>query len=149
MTGAIAERLMIQLDPSLYELHHLGVVVSDIEAAQERYAALGFRNGERFEVPEQGIIAVTYRMGAGYLELIQPTDPEGAIARFMAKRGEGMHHIAFRVENLQDILDRLAADGVRLIDTAPRRGAHGWRVAFLHPEAGNGVLIELLEDDSR
>ncbi|MER3437181.1 MAG: methylmalonyl-CoA epimerase [Chloroflexota bacterium] len=137
------------LDSQKYELHHLGVVVSDLSAAEERYAALGFTGGERFEIPEQGVRIIAFRLGAGYLELIQPTDPEGAIARFMQKRGEGMHHVAFRVPDLQAALDELAAAGVRLIDTCPRNGAHGWRVAFVHPEAGNGVLIELLEDHSR
>lgn len=141
--------MTIHLDSRTYELHHLGVVVADLDEAQARYAALGFTGGERFEIPEQGVIIVAYRLGAGYLELIQPTDPEGAIARFMQKRGEGMHHIAFRVSNLQATLNQLAAAGVRLIDACPRKGAHGWRVAFVHPESGNGVLIELVEDHSQ
>jgi methylmalonyl-CoA/ethylmalonyl-CoA epimerase len=132
--------------PIPYELHHVGVVVTNIDAAVERYATLGFVGGERFAMEEQGVIAVTYRAGPGYLELIQPTDPEGAIARFMQKRGEGMHHVAFRVNDLQDTLDRLAAAGVRLIDPTPRRGAHGWRVAFIHPESCHGVLTELVDD---
>jgi methylmalonyl-CoA/ethylmalonyl-CoA epimerase len=95
---------------------------------------------------EQGVIAVTFRTGPGYVELIQPTDPDGAIARFMAKRGEGMHHVAYRVDDLQGTLDRLAAAGTRLIDATPRRGAHGWRIAFIHPESCNGVLTELVDD---
>lgn len=128
------------------ELHHVGVVVADIDAAAERYAALGFRDGERFEIPEQGVIAITYHAGPGFVELIQPTDPGGAIARFMAKRGEGMHHVAYRVTDLEGTLARLAAAGVRLIDDVPRAGAHGWRIAFIHPEAASGVLIELVDD---
>lgn len=130
-----------------YELHHIGIVVADIDAAVAAYGVLGFENGERFEMTEQGVIAVTYHAGSGYVELIQPTDPTGAIARFMAKRGEGMHHVAYRVRNIEDALARLAANGVRLIDTVPRRGAHGWRIAFIHPESCNGVLTELVEDD--
>jgi methylmalonyl-CoA/ethylmalonyl-CoA epimerase len=94
---------------------------------------------------EQGVIAVTFRTGPGYVELIQPTDPEGPIARFMQKRGEGMHHVAYRVDDLQGSLDRLAAAGVRLIDAAPRIGAHGWRIAFIHPESCCGVLTELVD----
>lgn len=129
-----------------YELHHVGIVVADIDVAAERYAALGFRDGERFDIPEQGVIAITYHAGPGYVELIQPTNPEGAIAKFMAKRGEGMHHVAYRVPDLEGTLARLAEAGVRLIDEAPRAGAHGWRIAFIHPEAGNGVLIELVDD---
>ena len=129
-----------------YELHHVGLVVSDIDAAMARYAALGFANGERFEIAEQGVIAVTYHAGSGYVELIQPTNADGAIAKFMAKRGEGMHHIAYRVHELEETLARLAAGGVRLIDETPRTGAHGWRIAFVHPESCNGVLTELVDD---
>jgi methylmalonyl-CoA/ethylmalonyl-CoA epimerase len=129
-----------------YALHHVGLVVADLDAAVARYAALGFTDGERFPMAEQGVLVVTYRLGAGFLELIQPTDPNGAIARFMAKRGEGLHHVAYRVSDLQSTLDRLAAAGVRLIDPTPRRGAHGWRIAFVHPESCNGVLTELVDD---
>ena len=126
-------------------LHHVGVVVADLDAALARYAALGFGGGDRFEVPEQRVVAATFRIGLGYLELIQPTDPEGPIARFMAKRGEGLHHVAYRVPDLAAALRRLAAAGVRLIDEAPRQGAHGWRIAFVHPESCHGVLTELVE----
>jgi methylmalonyl-CoA/ethylmalonyl-CoA epimerase len=128
-----------------YDLHHIGIVVADIDAAAAKYGVLGFNDGERFEMTEQGIIAVTYHAGPGYVELIQPTDPDGAIARFMAKRGEGMHHVAYRVSDIDDVLARLTTAGVRLIDTTPRRGAHGWRIAFIHPESCNGVLTELVE----
>jgi methylmalonyl-CoA/ethylmalonyl-CoA epimerase len=128
-----------------YDLHHIGIVVADIDAATARYGVLGFDKGERFEMTEQGVIAVTYHAGPGYVELIQPTDPDGAIARFMAKRGEGMHHVAYRVPDIDDALTRLAAAGVRLIDTTSRRGTHGWRIAFIHPESCNGVLTELVE----
>ena len=128
-----------------HHLHHTGIVVADLDAAVTRYEKLGFGPGERFEVPEQGVIAVVFGAGTGYVELIQPTDPDGPIARFLAKRGEGLHHVAYRVPDLQAALDRLAADGVRLIDTTPRRGLHGWRIAFLHPESCAGVLTELVE----
>ena len=127
------------------ELHHVGVVVGDLEAAVAQYEALGFGAGERFEVPEQQIVAVLFRAGPGYLELIQPTDPDGPIARFHAKRGDTVHHVAYRVADLAATLDRLAAAGVRLIDPAPRRGLHGWRIAFVHPDACAGVLTELVE----
>lgn len=129
-----------------YDLHHVGIVVADIDAAAERYAALGFCHGERLEIPEQGVIAITYHAGPGYVELIQPTDADGPIAKFMAKRGEGMHHVAYRVADLPGTLARLAAAGVRLIDPVPRAGAHGWRIAFIHPESCNGVLTELVDD---
>ncbi len=126
-------------------LHHVGIVVADIEAASQRYAILGFRDGERIAVPEQGIVAIVYPAGDCYVELIQPTDPEGAIGRYLAKRGEGSHHVAFSVPDIEAALRNLAAVGVRLIDERPRRGAHGWRIAFIHPESCNGVLTELVQ----
>lgn len=138
----------MSLDAIGFELHHVGIVVAGIDAATTRYQALGFPAGQRFEMTEQGVIAVTFHTGAGYVELIQPTNPDGAIAKFMAKRGEGMHHVAYRVPDLEQTLARLLAAGVRLIDTVPRTGAHGWRIAFIHPESCHGVLTELV-DDSR
>jgi methylmalonyl-CoA/ethylmalonyl-CoA epimerase len=130
------------------DLHHVGIVVADLDAAADRYAVLGFAGGERFELAEQGVVAVTYHAGPGYVELIQPTNADGAIAKFMAKRGEGMHHVAYRVQDLDGTLERLARAGVRLIDETPRTGAHGWRIAFVHPESCNGVLTELVDDNS-
>jgi methylmalonyl-CoA/ethylmalonyl-CoA epimerase len=129
-----------------YELHHVGIVVDDIDSAASSYAALGFVDGERFELPEQGVIAITYPAGSGYTELIQPTDPDGAIGKFLAKRGPGMHHVAYRVADLEGTLTALAAAGVRLIDAVPRIGTHGWRIAFIHPESCSGVLTELVDD---
>lgn len=127
-------------------LHHVGIVVADLDAAVAHYHALGFSAGERFAVPEQKVEAVVFTAGPGYVELIQPTDPAGPIARFMSKRGEGMHHLALRVADLSATLARLQASGVRLVDTAPRTGTHGWRIAFVHPESCNGVLVELVEE---
>jgi len=127
-------------------LHHVGIVVADVEAAARKYEALGFRNGKRFEVPAQGIVAIVYKAGPGYIELIQPTDPEGPIGRFMAKRGEGAHHVAYAVDDIESALARLKAAGVRLIDEVPRVGLHGWRIAFIHPESCHGVLTELVEE---
>lgn len=128
------------------DLHHVAVVVADLEAAVAGYAALGFAAGERFAVPEQGVVVVTFRAGAGWLELISPTEPGGAIGRFVAKRGEGLHHVAYRVADLAGTLARLDGAGVRLIDRAPRAGVHGWRIAFVHPESCAGVLTELVEE---
>jgi methylmalonyl-CoA/ethylmalonyl-CoA epimerase len=136
-----------QANPDRYSLHHLGIVVNDLDAASRRYEALGFGPGEWFEMPEQGVVLVTFHAGPGMVEIISPTDPEGAIARFLNKRGDGMHHIAYRVDDIQAELNRLAAEGVRLIDETPRFGAHGWRVAFIHPESCCGVLTELVQVD--
>jgi methylmalonyl-CoA/ethylmalonyl-CoA epimerase len=122
------------------------VVVADLDEAISRYTRLGFRDGERFVLPEQAVELATFRAGRGWIELIRPTDPEGPIARYLAKRGEGMHHVAYAVPDLSAALRDLAASGVRLIDTAPRTGAHGWRIAFIHPESCGGVLTELVEE---
>ena len=130
------------------DLHHVGIVVADLDAASARYEMLGFGPGERFDITAQGVVAVTFRAGPGYVELIAPTDPAGAIGRFLAKRGDGLHHVAYRVPDLAGALDRLAAAGVRLIDTGPRQGLHGWRIAFVHPESCAGVLTELVEAEA-
>jgi len=129
------------------DLHHVAVVVADLEAAVARYTALGFGPSERFVVPEQGVAVVIFRAGPGWVELISPTAADGPIARFLAKRGEGPHHVAYRVPDLTATLGQLVAAGVRLIDEVPRRGVHGWRIAFVHPEACAGVLTELVETE--
>lgn len=128
-------------------LHHTGVVVEDLNDAEAKYRALGFTDGERISVPAQGVEAIIYPTGEGrYLELISPTDAEGAIAAYMQKRGEGMHHVAYQVDDIVVELDRLRKAGVRLIDETPRVGAHvGWLIAFIHPESTNGVLTELVQ----
>lgn len=139
---------MTDLSSSLgaLSLHHVGIVVSDLDDAANHYEALGFRDGDRHEIPEQSIRAITFRAGHGWLELIQPTDPDGPIARYMEKRGEGTHHVAYAVDDIEAELARLREKGVRLIDETPRSGAHGWRIAFIHPEACNGVLTELVQE---
>jgi methylmalonyl-CoA/ethylmalonyl-CoA epimerase len=126
-------------------LHHVAMVVADVEAAISHYQRLGFKNGERFSLPEQAVEVATLSAGDSWIELIQPTDPEGPIARFLAKRGEGMHHVAYAVPDLEAVLAEYGRRGIRLIDTAPRTGAHGWKIAFVHPESCGGVLTELVE----
>ena len=127
-------------------LHHVGIVVADLDAAIARYGALGFGNGERHDIPEQHVVAVTFRAGPGWVELIQPTDAEGPIARYMTKRGEGTHHVAYAVDNIVAVMDRLRDAGIRMIDETPRFGAHGWKIGFIHPEACHGVLTELVQE---
>jgi methylmalonyl-CoA/ethylmalonyl-CoA epimerase len=121
------------------------VVVADLDEAVARYRQLGFRDEERFVLAEQAVEVATFRSGGGWVELICPTDPDGPIARFLAKRGEGLHHVAYAVPDLAAALSRLANAGLRLIDVSPRTGAHGWRIAFIHPESCGGVLTELVE----
>jgi methylmalonyl-CoA/ethylmalonyl-CoA epimerase len=127
-------------------LHHVAVVVADLDEALARYRALGFSGGERFVLGEQSVEVATLRSGTGWIELIRPTDPDGPIARYLAKRGEGVHHVAYAVPDLRAALSTLQAAGIRLIDAAPRVGAHGWRIAFVHPESCAGVLTELVQE---
>lgn len=128
-------------------LHHVGIVVDNLEAAVERYRQLGFGEPELFDKPDQAVRIASFHTGGGYLELMTPTDPESGVARFLASRGPGLHHVAFRVTDLEATLDRLAAESVELIDRRPRVGIHDWKVAFVHPRSCNGVLTELVEID--
>jgi methylmalonyl-CoA/ethylmalonyl-CoA epimerase len=127
-------------------LHHVALVVADLDAALARYGGIGFRGGERFLVSEQAVEAVLLKSGGAWIELIRPTDPEGPIARFLAKRGEGVHHVAYAVADLEESLAALEAAGARLIDKTPRTGLHGWKMAFIHPESCGGVLTELIQE---
>lgn len=126
-------------------LHHVGIVVGDLDAAERQYAALGAGASNRFMIPAQAIEVVTFQLDTGWIELLHPTDPDGPIARYHAKRGDGVHHIGYQVDDLTRTLNQLEKRSVRLIDSAPRQGAHGWQIAFVHPESCAGVLTELVE----
>jgi methylmalonyl-CoA/ethylmalonyl-CoA epimerase len=126
-------------------LHHVALVVADLDEALARYRTLGFSGSERFVLVEQAVEVATLRSGIGWIELIRPTDPDGPIARYLAKRGEGVHHVAYAVPDLIAALKSLEAAGIHLIDAVPRTGAHGWRIAFIHPESCGGVLTELVQ----
>ncbi len=125
-------------------LDHIGIAVKSIEAAKI-YEALGLAIDHVETVASQGVKTAFLSVGDATLELLEPLSAESTVARFIEKRGEGIHHICFRVDNLDEHLARLKANGFRLINEVPVPGAHGCRVAFLHPAAGNGVLIELSE----
>jgi len=126
-------------------IHHLGVAVDDLDVAVDTYARLfGAEVEHRATVPEQGVEAASLRVGGDRLELVSALGPDTPVGKFLAKRGPGMHHVAFEVDDLGAELGRLAADGAELIDTAPRRGLFGLEVAFVHPETTGGVLAELV-----
>ncbi len=125
-------------------LDHIGIAVRSIDAARV-YAALGLAVQHIETVETQGVKTAFLSAGDANLELLEPLSPQSPVAKFIEKRGEGIHHICFRVSNLEEALERLKQQGFRLINEAPVPGAHGCRVAFLHPAAGNGVLIELSE----
>jgi methylmalonyl-CoA epimerase len=130
----------------LNRIYHLGYAVEDIEAATNFYRTnFGVEPEEPEEVEEQGIIATMFRVGDSTIELVQPTRPDSPVGKFLQKRGEGFHHVAFEVENLDESLAELEAQGVELIDHEPRIGAGGTRMAFVHPSSAFGVLTELVE----
>ncbi len=130
----------------LQKIHHLGYAVEDLEAASRLYRE---RFGARLEEPEmvadQGVRAAMFRVGESRVELLEPTGPDTPVGRFLAKRGEGLHHVAFQVEDIEATLGELGRDGVELIDEEPRVGAGGTRMAFVHPRSMHGVLTELVE----
>ncbi len=125
-------------------LDHIGIAVRSLDAARI-YAALGLTTDHVETVSSQGVKTAFLSVGDSNLELLEPLSADSPVAKFIERRGEGIHHICFRVTNLEEHLERLKAAGFRLINEAPVPGAHGCRVAFLHPAAGNGVLIELSE----
>jgi methylmalonyl-CoA epimerase len=127
-------------------LDHVGIAVQDLEQALAFYRdALGLEVEASEEVASQHVRAHFVRAGSGALELLEATSDDSAIARYIAKRGPGLHHITLRVENIRAALDHLASRHVRLVDAAPRPGAEGAMVAFIHPSAAHGVLVELKE----
>lgn len=126
------------------KLDHIGIAVRSLASAKI-YEDLGLTIGHVETVETQRVKTAFLSVGDSNLELLEPTSPDSPIAKFIEKRGEGIHHICLRVENIEEHLERLKAQGYRLINEAPVPGAHGCRVAFLHPSAGNGVLIELSE----
>jgi methylmalonyl-CoA/ethylmalonyl-CoA epimerase len=126
-------------------IHHLGVAVDDLDEAIASYERLFGAELEGRETQDAlGVEAASLRVGTGRVELLASLGPETPVGRFLAQRGPGMHHVAYEVEDLPQELSRLAGEGARLIDGAPRPGLFGMQVAFVHPEAVNGVLSELV-----
>jgi len=136
---SLRDRAMIE------KVDHIAIVVRSIEEGLQGYeGALGFELTEVKEMPEQAVRIAFLPVGESEIELVEPLTADSGVARFLEKRGEGLHHICFKVDDIEVALQDLAAQGVRLIDQRPRQGAHG-RVAFLHPKSAHGVLIELIE----
>ncbi len=128
------------------ELDHLGVAVRDLSKSLDHWRPLvGPPEGEPEVVASQRVRVAFLPLGSIHLELLEPTDADGPVARFVSKRGEGLHHVAFRVPDVQRALDQVRATGRTVIDTAPRPGARGRRVGFVHPSGFDGVLVEFVE----
>jgi methylmalonyl-CoA epimerase len=127
-------------------IDHLGIAVADLAAARHVFEELlGLPVVEEEEVAEQKVRVVKLSAGGSDLELLESTDPEGPIGKYVAKRGPGIHHVTLRVDDIRAALRELEARGVELIDREPRVGAGGAKIAFLHPKSTAGVLIELCE----
>ncbi len=126
--------------------HHIGVAVERLEPAIDRYRALGLVLDHVEEVPAAGVRAAFMKSDGVPVELIEPLGPSSPVARFLARRGEGLHHVAFAVADIPAELVRLEKLGFELVDRAPRPGARGGLVAFLHPRSAHGVLIELVQE---
>jgi methylmalonyl-CoA/ethylmalonyl-CoA epimerase len=126
------------------DLHHVGIAVADLDAAVARWCSLlGAQVEAEEDVPSQGVRAVALRTGAGRIELLSPTGADTPVGRFLERRGEGMHHVAFGVDDVVAELAALRAAGATLVDEVPREGLYG-PVAFVHPETMGGVLVELV-----
>lgn len=126
-------------------IHHLGVAVEDLDAAVATYERLfGAELEHRETVQEQGVEAASLRVGSNRVELLASLGEDTPVGRFLAKRGPGMHHVAYQVDDVGEALDELAAQGAELIDERPRRGLFGLEVAFVHPDSVHGVLAEVV-----
>ncbi len=125
-------------------LTHIGIAVKSIAASGSLFSKL-FNKAEDHleEVKDQKVRAMFFRVGESGIELLEPTSSESPIAKFIEKRGEGVHHLSFEVDDIEQEIARLRSEGFQMIDQQPRPGADGYRIAFLHPKSTNGVMIEI------
>lgn len=129
-------------------IEHIGIAVSNLEQSIKYYEeVLGLECYKTEEVADQKVRTAFFMIGGTKLELLESTDPDGPVAKFIEKKGEGIHHIAFAVENLGDSLKEVESKGIKLIDTSPRKGADGMKIGFLHPKSTFGVLTEFCEGE--
>ena len=134
----------------LTHIEHIGIAVKDLTESIKYYEeVLGLKCYSIEEVADQKVKTAFFKVGQTKIELLESTDPEGPIGKYIEKRGEGIHHLAFHVNDLQNALDNAKDKGVRLIDEKPRKGAEGLNIAFLHPKSTNGVLTEFCEDPGK
>jgi methylmalonyl-CoA/ethylmalonyl-CoA epimerase len=130
----------------LTEVDHVGIAVEDLDAAVERYRrTLGVDVAHRERVEDQGVEEVLFAAGNSFIQLLGSLGPDTPVGTFLARRGPGLHHVAYRVDDLETALDHLRAQGIRLIDEHGRPGSRGTTIAFIHPKSMDGVLIELVQ----
>lgn len=131
----------------LTDVDHVGIAVEDLEAAVEHYRrAFGVEPDHREVVESQGVEEVLFRVGTSFIQLLGALGPETPVGRFLEKHGPGLHHVAYRVDDVAGALDHLRAEGVRLVDEAPRPGSRDTTIAFVHPSGMQGVLVELVQE---
>jgi len=135
--------------PAITGLAHVGIAVRSLGPAIERWSSLGFTQAGEETIESMGLKLAFLRAGDLTIELLEPTRDDSAIARFLEKRGEGIHHLSLHVPDIEAALARAASAGLELIDRTPRDGSHGTKIAFLHPRAMLGVLVELCERRER
>ncbi len=132
----------------ILKVDHIGIAVKSIEDCKKLYSeVLGLSHAGSETVQEQKVTTAFFPVGETEVELLESTAPDGPIAKYLEKKGEGIQHVAFRVDNIEEALAELKAKGVQLIDEKPRRGAGGAKIAFLHPKSTFGVLVELSQRD--
>ena len=129
-----------------FKIDHIGIAVVSIDEALGVYRALGLEEGHREQVPSQKVVTAFLPAGDSRIELLEPTSEDSPVAKFVRKRGPGIHHICFGVRDIEAAITELLSRGFRLINARPAPGADGKKVVFLHPDSGHGVLIELSED---
>lgn len=135
-----------EMDMKLLKIDHLGIAVSSIDAKKNFWTdVLGLALEGTETIQEQKVTTAFLPVGESEVELLESTSEDGPVAKYIEKRGEGIQHVAFRVENIEEALAELKAKGIALIDQTPRTGAGGAKIAFLHPKATSGVLVELCE----
>ena len=133
--------------PRMIRIEHIGIAVRDLKRAEEIYAQLlGSPSYKREEVESEGVITSFFQVGPNKIELLESTRPDGPIAKAIEKRGEGIHHIAFEVEDIRAEMDRLRSEGFTLLNEQPKLGADNKLVCFVHPKSANGVLVELCQE---
>lgn len=131
----------------LIDVDHVGIAVADLETAVEHYRrAFGVEPAHREVVEAQGVEEVLFRVGTSYIQLLGALGPQTPVGRFLSSHGPGVHHVAYRVDDVAAALEHLRAEGVRLVDEAPRPGSRGTRIAFVHPSGMGGVLVELVQE---
>ena len=129
------------------KIEHIGIAVKDIEKSNELFAILFNKPSYKMEeVESEGVKTSFFQVGESKIELLQATNPESPIAKFIDRKGEGMHHIAFEVEDIYMEMERLQKEGFQLLSDAPKKGADNKLIVFLHPKSSNGVLVELCQE---